>query len=223
MLTTQTREHSGKAHTMTRQENYFQNMIDRIKEAQESGETDTPLGGVLAKWDDLTFPIWNDGKWLLEGFIMDFKKRKEILSAIDPTVSPDLPSHLLDPAQVISFLGLPLEDFNWSPGQITVEGSGRPEEYGEPPQEVGTARAAEILGVSKDTVLKLKAAGLLEYRNMAPPESSRPIFAFTVRSVMELRTSYEREEPTPPMSTSQSQRRRAAQQNKKYKHVKLED
>ena len=206
-------------------EDRFQHIIDRIKEVTESGETDTKLGQTLARWKDHEVPIQRDGRWLLEGFIMEAKRQREILSAIDPAISPDLPSHLLDPVQIANFWGLPLEEFNGFSGQpITAEckRSDTHEDYGEPPQEVGTAEAAEILGVSKDTVLKLKAAGLLEYRNMAPPDSSRPVFAFTLRSVMELRTSYEREEPTPPMP-SEPQRRRVAPQSKKYKHVKLED
>src|SRR5712691_11325685 len=36
------------------------------------------------------------------------------------------------------------------------------------PGEVSTKAAAKILGCSKDTVLKFKEAGLLEYRNLAP-------------------------------------------------------
>jgi hypothetical protein len=56
------------------------------------------------------------------------------------------------------------------------------------PREVSTAEAAKVLGVSKDTVLKLKSVGLLEYRSTGSPDSCRPVFAFTFRSVLELRT-----------------------------------
>jgi hypothetical protein len=65
------------------------------------------------------------------------------------------------------------------------------------PKEVSTEQAAKILGVSKDTVLKLKAEGILEYRNTAPPGSSRPVYAFALDSVLEVRTSYDRDEPPP--------------------------
>lgn len=95
------------------------------------------------------------------------------------------------------------------------------DEHGEPPQEVGTAGAAEILGVSKDTVLKLKGAGLLEYRNTAPPGSSRPVYAFTLRSVMELRTSYERDEPEVRRPVEPLRRRVKGQ--RKYKHLDTGD
>ena len=197
--------------------NYFCN---RIREAKASGETDTKLGRVLAKWKDHLIPIQRDGKWLLDGFIMTFKRDLEILNAIDPSISPDVPPHLLDPAQIAYFYGIKLEDFSGFPGQTIEVGCKRNdthEEFGEPPQEVGTAEAAEILGVSKVTVLKLKAAGLLEYRNMAPPDSSRPVFAFTVRSVMELRTNYETDEPSPKLPKQPY--RRQAKGKRKYKYI----
>src|SRR5262245_50082265 len=87
------------------------------------------------------------------------------------------------------------------------------------PEEVSTERAAEILRCSKDTVLKLKAEGLLEYRNVAPPSSSRPVFAFTLRSVISLRTSYERDEPGAPLPKEATRRRATGQ--KKYKHLRI--
>lgn len=58
------------------------------------------------------------------------------------------------------------------------------------PEEVSTQDAARILGTSKHTVLHLKDDGLLEWRNAAPPSSSRPVFRFTLRSVLALRTRY---------------------------------
>ena len=90
------------------------------------------------------------------------------------------------------------------------------------PKEVSTEEAATILGLSKDTVLKLRAAGLLEFRNAAPPGSSRPVYRFLLESVVRLRTSYETDEPTPKMPR-EPRRGRVTPQSKKYKHVKLED
>lgn len=91
------------------------------------------------------------------------------------------------------------------------------------PREVSTAEAAEILGVSsKDTVLKLKAAGLLEYRNLAPPSSIRGVFRFSLASVLELRSTYQTDFPTPPM-LPQPQRRRVRQKEEpKYKHLRVD-
>jgi hypothetical protein len=200
-------------------------IFDRIRHVEQSGETDTPVGKVLAKWEGIDIPVGDgEGKWLLEGFIMTFKRDLEILNAVDPSVSPDLPPHLLDPVQIAYFFGLPLEDFNGFSGpgiEAECKQIDTHEEFGEPPQEVGTAEAADILGVSKDTVLKLKAAGLLEYRNIAPPTSSRPVYAFTLRSVMELRTSYERDEPLPHQPPDSPNRR--TKRHTKYKHLNLDD
>jgi hypothetical protein len=89
------------------------------------------------------------------------------------------------------------------------------------PGEVSTAEAARILDVSKDTVLRLKQDGLLEWRNCAPPSSIRPVYAFTRDSVMKLRTSYQVDQPaarTPPEPP-----RRTAKRQRQYKHLRLDD
>ncbi len=85
------------------------------------------------------------------------------------------------------------------------------------PKEVSTEEAATILGLSKDTVLKLRAAGLLEFRNAAPPGSSRPVYRFLLDSVVRLRTSYETDEPTPKIP--QQPTRRAVKGKRKYKYI----
>lgn len=85
------------------------------------------------------------------------------------------------------------------------------------PKEVSTEEAATILGVSKDTVLKLRAAGLLEFRNAAPPGSSRPVYRFPLESVVRLRTDYDTDDPTPAMPREQP--RRAAGGKRLYKHI----
>ena len=87
------------------------------------------------------------------------------------------------------------------------------------PREVSTAKAAMILGVSKDTVLRLKDAGLLEYRRTGTPDSCRPVFAFTLRSVLKLRTSYEQDIPM-PRRPKESPRRRVKGE-RKYEHLRL--
>jgi hypothetical protein len=94
------------------------------------------------------------------------------------------------------------------------------EDYGDLPREVSTADAARILGVTKDTVLKYKDAGMLEYRNMAPPSSSRPVFAFSLASVLKLRTTYGTDEP-PPFRRREPTRR-AVKGQRKRKHIIVE-
>lgn len=87
------------------------------------------------------------------------------------------------------------------------------------PEEVTTAQAGSILGVTKDTVLKFKDDGLLQYRNAAPPSSSRPIFLFSLQSVLILRTTYRAESPTPFHKAEGP--RRAVKGQRKYKHLRL--
>ena len=85
------------------------------------------------------------------------------------------------------------------------------------PKEVSTETAATILGLSKDTVLKLRSAGLLQYRNTAPPGSSRPIYRFSLESVIKLRTSYETEAATPRLPKAAY--RRQSITKRKYKYI----
>ena len=58
------------------------------------------------------------------------------------------------------------------------------------PPEVSLSEAAEVLGVDKKTVIKYLRGGLLEWRNIAPPTSSRPTFRIKLESVLNLRTHY---------------------------------
>lgn len=85
------------------------------------------------------------------------------------------------------------------------------------PKEVSTEEAAQILGQSKDTVLKFRAAGFLQYRNAAPPGSSRPVYRFLLESVLKLRTSYEIDDPTP--ASPRQPQRRAAKGKRRYKFI----
>ena len=66
------------------------------------------------------------------------------------------------------------------------------------PEELSTQEAARVLGCCKHTVLQFQEEGLLEWRNAAPPSSQRPLFRFTLRSVLELRLAYQRGSPRPP-------------------------
>lgn len=92
---------------------------------------------------------------------------------------------------------------------------------GDLPKEVSTAVAARILGISKDTVLELKKAGLLEYRNTGSPDSCRPVYAFSLRSVLEVRTTYQRD--TPPYHRPEAPHRHQVKGKRKYKHFTLSD
>jgi hypothetical protein len=89
------------------------------------------------------------------------------------------------------------------------------------PKEVSTGEAARILGVSKDTVLKLKEAGLLEYRTAGPPDNSRAVYRFRLASVMEFRTSYQADVPI-PQTPLQPRRRQVRERQQVFKHLRLE-
>jgi hypothetical protein len=111
------------------------------------------------------------------------------------------------------------------PGQADAAGS---REYGPTldgnrlPKEVSTAEAAEILGVGKDVVLKLKRAGLLEYRTAGPPDGSRIVYRFLLASVIEFRTSYRADVPIPQMPPPEPGRRRVRGRQQAFKHLRLE-
>ena len=59
-----------------------------------------------------------------------------------------------------------------------------------------------------------------EYRNMAPP-SIRQVFAYSLESVLRLRTTYETDEPTPRLPKEPNRRR--VKGVRKYKHLRIED
>jgi hypothetical protein len=76
------------------------------------------------------------------------------------------------------------------------------------PKEVSTQEAAAILGCCKHTVLQYHLEGLLEWRDAAPPSSNRPVYRFTLRSVLELRLGYRRGDVRPPRPPDEGKRRR---------------
>lgn len=87
--------------------------------------------------------------------------------------------------------------------------------------EVSTKQAAKLLGCSKDTVLKLKDAGLLDYRNAAPPDSSRPVYRFSLLSIREFRNSHDSRPPQP--SSERQPNRRARRVRQSLRHFRYDD
>lgn len=91
-------------------------------------------------------------------------------------------------------------------------------------EEVSAQQAAVILGVSKDTVLANLKGGVLPYRNIATPNSSRPTYRIPLDKVRELRKSYTVEPPaTPPPPRQPTRRRAKATGATKYKHLNTSD
>ena len=95
--------------------------------------------------------------------------------------------------------GLPVQDADPDAGAL-LQRLGLPE-------EVTTQQAAAILGCCKHTVLQYLADGLLEWRDVAPPSSNRPVFRLTLRSVLELRLAYRRDNPHPPRPAARTKGR----------------
>ena len=58
------------------------------------------------------------------------------------------------------------------------------------PPEVSLAEAARIANCDKKTVIRYLQDGLLEWRDIAPPSSSRPTYRIKLASILALRTGY---------------------------------
>lgn len=92
------------------------------------------------------------------------------------------------------------------------------------PEEVSTKEAARILDCSKNTVLEFLRAGALEWRNAASPTSSRPVYRFTLRSVVALRTRYQQEAAGQPRTVPRARRtRQRTGAPYKVKHIHRKD
>jgi hypothetical protein len=63
------------------------------------------------------------------------------------------------------------------------------------PPEVSLAEAASIANCDKKTIIRYMRDGLLEWRNIAPPSSSRPTYRVKLASVIALRTNYQQGNP----------------------------
>lgn len=89
--------------------------FDRLREAMRSNDAETPLGQAVARLKQ-PFVLGDGKKWFYEGFVSMASAVRQVLAAIDETISPDLPPFLLDPAIYAKFFRIPLEDFNWREG-----------------------------------------------------------------------------------------------------------
>src|SRR5205823_183380 len=90
------------------------------------------------------------------------------------------------------------------------------------PKEVTTKEAAQILGCDPKTVIKYLRSGLLAWRNIAPPTSTRPEYRFELKSVLAVRSAY-RTTPLVESRYSQTTRRRALSTPAfQPKHIKLD-
>jgi hypothetical protein len=58
------------------------------------------------------------------------------------------------------------------------------------PPEVSLAEAARIANCDKKTVIRYLRDGVLQWRNIAPPSSSRPTYRIRLDTVLAIRTTY---------------------------------
>ena len=94
------------------------------------------------------------------------------------------------------------------------------------PQEVSLADAAIIANCDKKTIIRYMQDGLLEWRNIAPPSSSRPTYRLKLASVVALRTAYHRETPVRNHHVDDPASRmrplpKAPPTHQQFKHIRL--
>lgn len=98
----------------------------RLREAFRNPEAETDLGKAVARLRQ-PFQVGDGEKWLYEGFISAFSGLFDALRAIDDSIPPGLPLHLLDPAWIARAFHIPLEDFNWQGRPVVAAAPVTPE------------------------------------------------------------------------------------------------
>lgn len=167
---------------------------------------------------------------------------RQALATLDDSISPDVPPFLLDPATIARLFRIPLEDFNWQGhptgnilaaqlermeaklenlNQLTCEGVGRDRQpSGDPadlPDCLPSRLAADLLGVDKKTLDRLRIDGFLKWR-VKNPTSSRREFLYEKQSVLDLKNSYR----IGDSRAAQPKPRRKVGTNYVPQHIKLE-
>jgi hypothetical protein len=71
----------------------------RLSGAFRSPETESDLGKAVARLRE-PFQVGDGGNWLYEGFVSAFTALFDALRAIDDSIPPGLPRHLLDPVWI---------------------------------------------------------------------------------------------------------------------------
>ena len=87
--------------------------LNELRQALRSVDPDTPLGDAVARFKQ-PFIVGDGKKWLYEGFVSMASSLRQALAAIDKSISPELPSFLLEPATYAAMLHVSVDEFNWS-------------------------------------------------------------------------------------------------------------
>jgi hypothetical protein len=86
-------------------------IIKRIGEQFRTGDPDSPVNQVIARWKGHDFTVKVNGQWRLEGFIDYFRWWNDLACAVDSTQPRSLPPQCFDPIGIARLFGLPVEEF----------------------------------------------------------------------------------------------------------------
>jgi hypothetical protein len=123
------------------------NVVALLREAIRNPETETELGRAVARLRE-PFLVGVGDRWHYEGFVGAFAALSDALGALDDSIPPGLPPHLLDPAWIAKAFHIPLEDFNWTgrPAVAAVSASpGQDARTGETTAYVTLTEAAKLI------------------------------------------------------------------------------
>ena len=86
-------------------------IIKRIGEEVRTGDPDSPVNQVIARWKGHDFTVKFNGQWRLEGFVDYFRWWNDLACAVDLTQPRSLPPQCFDPIGIARLFGLPVEEF----------------------------------------------------------------------------------------------------------------
>ena len=88
---------------------------NKVRDAMRNMREGSELDQVLKRWDGFPHVIRSDGVWRLGAIITSFQYIREILHAVDSTISPTLPPQCVDPRKLERFFRLPLATLSEAP------------------------------------------------------------------------------------------------------------
>jgi excisionase family DNA binding protein len=154
-----------------------------LREGFRRRETETELGKAVARMRQ-PFRVGDGEKMLYEGFTSAFNALFDAFRAIDDSIPPDLPQHVLDPAWIARTFGFRVEDFRTVPayvgaaetlkgGETKVDGGLASHVDGPTSADyISIAQAAQITGLSQSHIRRAVRSGELTASNVGTPQRS---------------------------------------------------
>src|SRR5688500_8584191 len=91
-------EPTATATALARRTDACDYILERWAAARREPDADPDVAAALDRWSGHSFVIRSgDGPYLLEGFQTFFMALRDVVGAMDPSLPPGLPPHLLDP------------------------------------------------------------------------------------------------------------------------------